>query len=254
MNATATPELLRMQGLVKRFDGILATDHLSLSVHEGELVAVIGPNGAGKTTLITLLSGELAPDEGSVVFAGRAVTRLAVHARAELGFARSFQITSIFPDFTVLQNVALAVQAEAGHSFRFWGDASADAGLARTATGFLEEVGLAARAALLAASLSHGEKRALEIAIALAARPRLLLLDEPMAGMGPEESARMITLLSSLKGRLSTILIEHDMEAVFALADRIAVLVSGRIIALGTPDEIRGNEEVRQAYLGEGGA
>jgi branched-chain amino acid transport system ATP-binding protein len=254
MNSTAAPELLRVQGLVKRFDGILATDHLSLSVHEGELVAVIGPNGAGKTTLITLLSGELAPDEGSVVFAGRAVTRLAVHARAALGFARSFQITSIFPDFTVLQNVALAVQAEAGHSFRFWGDAGADAGLARTAMGFLEEVGLAARAALTAASLSHGEKRALEIAIALAARPRLLLLDEPMAGMGPEESARMITLLSSLKGRLSTILIEHDMEAVFALADRIAVLVSGRIIALGTPDEIRGNAEVRQAYLGEGSA
>jgi branched-chain amino acid transport system ATP-binding protein len=153
MNSTAAPELLRVQGLVKRFDGILATDHLSLSVHEGELVAVIGPNGAGKTTLITLLSGELAPDEGSVVFAGRAVTRLAVHARAALGFARSFQITSIFPDFTVLQNVALAVQAEAGHSFRFWGDAGADAGLARTAMGFLEEVGLAARAALTAASL-----------------------------------------------------------------------------------------------------
>jgi branched-chain amino acid transport system ATP-binding protein len=254
VNSTATPELLRVQGLVKRFDGILATDHFSLSVHEGELVAVIGPNGAGKTTLITQLSGELAPDEGSVVFAGRAVTRMAVHARAALGFARSFQITSIFSDFTVLQNVALAVQAKAGHSFRFWGDAGADAGLARAAMGFLEEVGLAARAALPAASLSHGEKRALEIAIALAARPRLLLLDEPMAGMGPEESERMIKLLASLKGRLSTILIEHDMDAVFALADRIAVLVSGRIIALGTPDEIRGNEEVRQAYLGEGGA
>jgi branched-chain amino acid transport system ATP-binding protein len=223
-------------------------------VSDGELCAIIGPNGAGKTTLITQLSGELKPDAGSILFAGKDVTRMPVHERAALGFARSFQITSIFPEFTVLQNVALAVQAHAGHSFRFWRNAGTDPALTEPARGYLEEVGLGARADAVAASLSHGEKRALEIAIALAAQPRLLLLDEPMAGMGPEESARMVQLLSSLKGRLSTILVEHDMDAVFALADRITVLVSGRCIASGGPDDIRNNADVRRAYLGDGEA
>jgi branched-chain amino acid transport system ATP-binding protein len=246
--------LLAVDGLVKRFDGIVATDHFSLRVSDGELCAIIGPNGAGKTTLITQLSGELKPDAGSITFAGKDVTNLPVHERAALGFARSFQITSIFPEFTVLQNVALAVQAHAGHSFRFWRNAGTDPGLTEPARGFLDEVGLGARADAVASSLSHGEKRALEIAIALAARPRLLLLDEPMAGMGPEESARMVQLLSSLKGRLSTILVEHDMDAVFALADRITVLVSGRCIASGGPDDIRNNADVRKAYLGDGEA
>ncbi|MCD6076170.1 MAG: branched-chain amino acid transporter substrate-binding protein [Ramlibacter sp.] len=246
-----TAALLQVEGLVKRFAGLLATDHFSLEVGEGELVAVIGPNGAGKTTLIAQLSGELAPDEGRILFAGRDVTRLPVHARAAMGLARSFQITSIFPELTVLQNVALAVQVRSGHSMRFWGAVARDRSLADEAATYLEEVGLAQRADVLAANVSHGEKRALEIAIALASRPRLLLLDEPMAGMGPDESARMIKLLSRVKRRFSTILVEHDMEAVFALADRVAVLVSGRIIAVGAPDDIRDDPAVRAAYLGE---
>ncbi|GAA4334003.1 ABC transporter ATP-binding protein [Pigmentiphaga soli] len=244
--------LLLVEGLCKRYGGVVATDDFSLRVADGELCAIIGPNGAGKTTLITQLSGELAPDSGRIVFAGRDVTRLPAHARALGGFARSFQITSIFGEFTAWQNVALAVQAQAGHSFRLWRNASRDPALARPALGFLEQVGLAGRAGVVATELSHGEKRALEIAMALATRPRLLLLDEPMAGMGPEESARMVALLASLKGRLAIVLVEHDMDAVFALADRVVVLVSGRVIAAGSSDEVRADAGVRKAYLGEG--
>jgi branched-chain amino acid transport system ATP-binding protein len=212
---------------------------------------VIGPNGAGKTTLIGQLAGELRPDAGTIRFAGRDVTALAAPGRARLGLARSFQITSIFRDFTVLDNVALAVQAHAGHSFRFWRPARREPALRGPAAAILDSVGLGGRAEVLAANLAHGEQRQLEIAMVLATRPRMLLLDEPMAGMGVEESPRMIQLLRGLKGRQTLLLVEHDMDAVFALADRISVMVYGRLIATGTPEQIRASAEVRQAYLGE---
>jgi len=245
-----TAPLLRTLSLVKRFGGLIATDQLSLEVAEGEIHAVIGPNGAGKTTLIAQLSGELAPDEGRVQFADTDITGLPVHARSALGLARSFQITSVFRGFTALDNVALAVQAHAGHSFRFWRAAKHDPDLREPAREMLTRVGLGARADVPARHLSHGEQRALELAMALATNPRLLLLDEPMAGMGPEDSARMVALLKDLRDR-TILLIEHDMDAVFALADRITVLVYGRAIATGTPGEIRADRAVRQAYLGE---
>ena len=243
--------LLTVGGLVKRFGGIVATDHLDLAVDEGEVHALIGPNGAGKTTLIAQLSGFLRPDAGHIVFDGHDITRLAAPARVHRGLARSFQITSVLREFSALDNVALAVQARQGHSFRFWAPARADRSLRDPAMQALDSVGLAARADHAAADLSHGERRQLEVAMALASEPRLLLLDEPMAGMGAEESARMVALLRSLKGRRTLLLVEHDMDAVFALADRITVLVYGRAIATGTPEEIRANAEVRQAYLGE---
>ncbi len=243
--------LLAIEALVKRFGGLTATDQVSLEVPAGELHAVIGPNGAGKTTLIAQLAGELMPDGGSIRFAGENVTRLPTYKRVRRGLARSFQITSLFREFTTLDNVALAVQAQAGHNFRFWRPARAEAALREPARAVLEQVGLGARADVPAAILAHGEKRALEIALALAGRPRLLMLDEPMAGMGPEDSARMVRFLSTLRGKLTILLIEHDMDAVFALADRITVLVYGRAIAWGVPLAIRSNAEVRQAYLGE---
>jgi branched-chain amino acid transport system ATP-binding protein len=242
--------LLEIEGLSKRFGGVVASDDITLAVPAGELHAVIGPNGAGKTTLIGQLAGEIAPDAGHIRFAGTDVTRLPAWRRSALGLARSFQITSLFLDFTALDNVALAVQAHSGHSFRFWRDARSDPQLRGPARAALDRVGLAGRANLLVANLSHGEHRQLEIAMALATRPRLLLLDEPMAGMGPEESARMVGLLRVLKQELTILLIEHDMEAVFALADRITVLVYGRVIATGAPAAIRANADVRRAYLG----
>jgi len=243
--------LLSTEGLVKRFGGLLATDTVSLEVRPGEIHALIGPNGAGKTTLIGQLTGTLAPDSGTIRFAGRDVTRLPTHARVRLGLARSFQITSVLREFTALDNVALAVQAHQGHSFRFLADARSDERLRGPARQGLEAVGLGSRADALASALSHGEQRQLEIAMSLAGDPKLLLLDEPMAGMGIEESQRMVELLRGLRGRRAMLLIEHDMDAVFALADRITVLVYGRAIASGTPDEIRAHPEVRQAYLGD---
>jgi branched-chain amino acid transport system ATP-binding protein len=243
--------LLEVRGLTKSFGGLIASNRIDLHVRDGETHAVIGPNGAGKTTLIAQLAGDLRPDAGTIGFAGRDVTALAAPARSRLGLARSFQITSVFRDFTALDNVALAVQAHAGHSFWFWRAARRDPALQTPARARLDAVGLGARADVLAATLAHGEQRQLEIAMVLATRPRLLLLDEPMAGMGPEESLRMVALLRSLKGTHSMLLVEHDMDAVFALADRISVMVYGRIIASGPPDEIRGNAEVRAAYLGE---
>jgi branched-chain amino acid transport system ATP-binding protein len=243
--------LLAIEQLVKRFGGLVATDAVSLELPAGELHAVIGPNGAGKTTLIAQLAGELMPDAGTVRFAGEDVTRLAPYARARRGLARSFQITSVFREFTALDNVALAVQAHAGHSFRFWQAARRDPALRDPARAILAQVGLAERANVTAAHLAHGEKRALEIAMALATKPRLLLLDEPTAGMGSDDSARMVRFLARLKGTITILLIEHDMDAVFALADRITVLVYGRAIATGAPEAIRDNAEVRQAYLGE---
>jgi branched-chain amino acid transport system ATP-binding protein len=243
--------LLQVQGLAKRFGGIVASDDLALDVAPGELHAVIGPNGAGKTTLIAQLSGQLRPDSGRIHFSGTDITALPVHKRSALGLARSFQITSLFLDFSALDNVALAVQAHAGHSFRFWRDARAEEELRTPARAALERVGLGGRAAWSASALSHGEHRLLELAMALAGAPRMLLLDEPMAGLGPEESARMVAMLRELKKELTILLVEHDMEAVFALADRITVLVYGRVIASGAPDEIRANDAVREAYLGE---
>ncbi len=243
--------LLRTDRLVKRFGGLVATDAISIDVHQGEIHALIGPNGAGKTTLVSQLTGNLAPDAGTIRFAGRDVTRLPTHARVRLGLARSFQITSVLREFTALENVALAVQAHAGHSFRFLADARRDQTLRVPARQGLEAVGLGHRADTPAAALSHGEQRQLEIAMALAGDPQLLLLDEPMAGMGAEESQRMIEFLRGLKSKRGMLLIEHDMDAVFQLADRITVLVYGRAIASGTPNEIRANVEVRQAYLGE---
>jgi branched-chain amino acid transport system ATP-binding protein len=244
-------EMLRVESLAKRFGGIVATDDLTLSIPEGELHAVIGPNGAGKTTLIAQLSGQLVPDSGRIYFGGSDITGVPMPARSLLGLARSFQITSLFLDLSVLDNVALVVQAHAGHSFHFWRNARREPELRDPARAALERVGLSARADLPASALSHGEHRQLELAMALASRPRMLLLDEPMAGLGPEESARMVSMLRDLKKELTILLVEHDMEAVFALADRITVLVYGRVIASGKPEDIRNNAQVRDAYLGE---
>ncbi len=244
--------LLEIDGLTKRFGGVVASDSISLALAAGELHAIIGPNGAGKTTLIGQLTGEIAPDAGAIRFDGRDITSLPVYRRSQLGLARSFQITSLFPEFTALDNVALAVQAHSGHSFRFWRDARREVALRDSARAAFDRVGLAERAGMLVADLSHGERRQLEIAMALATAPRLLLLDEPMAGMGPEESARLVETLRRLKSGITILLIEHDMDAVFALADRISVLVYGRIIASGAPAAIRADAAVRQAYLGEG--
>jgi branched-chain amino acid transport system ATP-binding protein len=243
--------LLRIEGLTKRFGGVVATDALSLTVPEGELHAIIGPNGAGKTTLIGQLAGEIAADSGRIYFGGSDITALPAYRRSGLGLARSFQITSLFPDFTALDNVVLAVQAHAGHSFRFWRAARREAELREPAHAALARVGLASRAQMPAFALSHGEQRQVELAMALAGRPRMLLLDEPMAGLGPEESACMLALLRELRREYTIMLIEHDMEAVFALADRITVLVYGRAIASDLPEKIRENAEVRRAYLGE---
>jgi branched-chain amino acid transport system ATP-binding protein len=242
--------MLEVRGLTKQFGALRASDGIDFDVAEGETHAVIGPNGAGKTTFISQLAGNLRPDSGTVRFAGADITALPAPRRARLGLARSFQITSVYPDFSALRNVALAIQAHSGHSFRFWRDARSDPGLIEPARKVLDEVGLSSRVSVLAANLAHGEQRQLEVAMALATRPRLLLLDEPMAGMGTEESQRMIALLASLKGKHTIILVEHDMDAVFRLADRISVLVYGRVIATDTPERIRTNEEVRRAYLG----
>jgi branched-chain amino acid transport system ATP-binding protein len=246
-----TETLLQIEGLTKRFGGVVAADAITLDIPRGEFHAVIGPNGAGKTTLIGLLAGEIAPNAGVIRFDGGDITALAVDRRCHLGLARSFQITSLFRDFTALDNVALAVQAHAGHSFRFWHDARRDGTLRGPARAALERVGLSARADVRVDALSHGEQRQLEIAMALATQPRLVLLDEPMAGMGPDESARMTAMLRELKGAITILLIEHDMETVFALADRITVLVYGRVIASGEPAAIRADAAVREAYLGE---
>ncbi|MCF8159363.1 MAG: ABC transporter ATP-binding protein [Polaromonas sp.] len=243
--------LLQLDGLVKSYGGLRATDHVCLSVLSGEIHALIGPNGAGKTTLIHLISGVLAPDAGRIQFDGMDITRMPIHARVAHGLARSFQITSIFNRLSVLDNLALAVQAHAGHSMNFWRPARGDAGRYAQAFEVAERVGLGLQIKQLAGALSHGEQRQLEVGLALATRPKLLLLDEPMAGMGPDESERMLCLLQSLRGETTLLLVEHDMNAVFRLADRISTLVSGRVIACGTPDEIRQHPEVRLAYLGD---
>ena len=243
--------LLRVEKLVRRFGGVIATDHVSLDVGQGELHAIIGPNGAGKTTLISQLTGQLSPNSGTIHFAGADITRLPAYRRSALGLARSFQITSLLPDFTASDNVALAAQAHDGHSFYFWGNARKESALRNAALAALKRVGLEHRADVVVSRLSHGEQRELELAVALATRPQLLLLDEPMAGLGTTESARMVKLLQELRREVTIVLVEHDMEAVFALADRITVLVYGRVIASDVPAAIRQNEEVKRAYLGD---
>ena len=243
--------LLRVEKLVRRFGGVIATDHVSLDVGQGELHAIIGPNGAGKTTLISQLTGQLAPNSGTIHFAGADITRLPAYRRSALGLARSFQITSLLPDFTASDNVALAAQAHDGHSFYFWGNARKESALRNAALAALKRVGLEHRADVVVSRLSHGEQRELELAVALATKPQLLLLDEPMAGLGITESARMVKLLQELRREVTIVLVEHDMDAVFALADRITVLVYGRVIASDVPAAIRQNEEVKRAYLGD---
>jgi branched-chain amino acid transport system ATP-binding protein len=243
--------VLSLKNLQKSFGGLVVTDNVTLEVTGGELHAIIGPNGAGKTTLINQISGVIQPDAGHIAFAGADITALPLHARAALGVARTFQITSILPNFSALENVALAVQARNGTSMQFFGRAAAEHKLNDAAMIALGEVGLAERAHVCAGQLSHGEKRALEIAIALAMQPKLLLLDEPMAGTGPEETTRLVAVLRRLKGRFPVVLVEHDMTAVFALADRISVLLYGRILASGEPDTVRNDPRVVAAYLGD---
>ena len=243
--------MLKINSLVKSFGGLLATDNLSFEVELGTIHAVIGPNGAGKTTLIRQITGETKPDSGTIIFDGKDLSDIPVHLRSALGLARSFQITNIFLDMSTWDNVALAVQAHAGHSFHFWKDARKDPVLREPALVFLQQVGLEERADIVAGQLSHGEHRQLEIAMALATRPKMLLLDEPMAGMGPEESKAMVEILQGLKRKLTILLIEHDMDVVFTLADQITVMVYGRGIATDSPEAIRKHPEVQAAYLGE---
>ncbi len=245
-----TAPLLDVRGLVKRFGAVTATDRLDLTVLPGEIHALIGPNGAGKTTLLHQIAGDLSPDAGSIRFKGRPVHRLAVHRRARMGMARTFQVTNLFGGFDVLTNVALAVQARAGHSFRFWRRVDREEALNAPAMEAIRMLGLEGHHRTPASRLSHGDQRKVAIAMALATRPDLLLLDEPMAGMGARASRGMIQVLAALKGRYSVLLVEHDMDAVFALADRISVLVYGRIIASGRPEAIRSDPAVQAAYLG----
>jgi branched-chain amino acid transport system ATP-binding protein len=256
MSAEGSPvsALLAIAGLKRHFGGLWATNGVDLEVREGELHALIGPNGAGKTTLIHLISGALASDAGTLRFADEDITRLGMHARVARGITRSYQITQIFPELSLLENVRLAVQArrrDFGSSFRFWRPASAEFALIEEAEEWLGRVGLAEQAGTRARDVSHGEQRALELAMALATRPRLLLLDEPMAGMGPEESEHMANLIAALKGTQTVLLVEHDMDIVFRLADRVSVLVAGRVVASDTPERVRDDAEVRRAYLGD---
>ena len=243
--------LLEIDHLRKAFGGLKATDDVSLAVRRGETHALIGPNGAGKTTLVAQLTGELTPDAGRIRFDGRDITELSTARRARLGLARSFQITSIFNTFSAEGNIALAVQATEPHSFRFWQAAEQIPRLRQPAQQLLSDVGLTSHGDAIASTMSHGQHRQLELGMALATKPIMLLLDEPMAGLGIEESHAMSELLTRVKGRYTILLIEHDMDVVFSLADRISVLVGGRIVASGTADEIRNHPQVRIAYLGE---
>ena len=243
--------LLKVQGLVKRFGGLVATDKVSLDIRHGEIHALIGPNGAGKTTLIAQLSGSLASDAGRLGFDGSDISALPQHERVRRGLARSYQITSIFKKFSVLDNVALAVQARSGTSMSFWRPLAAETALFEEAAELVRRVGLGGREHAMAGNLAHGEQRQLEVGLALATQPKLILLDEPMAGMGPEESVRIIELREKVREEVTVLLVEHDMDAVFRLADRISVLVNGRLIATGEPEAIRVNPEVKKAYLGD---
>ena len=243
--------LLTVSHLNKSYGGVRATDDLNLEVQTGELHAVIGPNGAGKTTLISQLSGNVFPDSGTISFDGIDVTHMAEHARPHLGIARTYQITSLIHSMSVMENLQLAIQAKQGHSFKFWKPYADNKDVRTAAYEYAARVDLGSRAEIQVANLSHGEQRRLEVAMALASDARLLLLDEPLAGLGPEEASDMISLLEALKGQQTIVLIEHDMDAVFTLADRISVMVYGHIIATGDPDHIRQNQDVQHAYLGE---
>jgi branched-chain amino acid transport system ATP-binding protein len=243
--------ILEVAGLTKRFGGVSATDGLDLAIEPGEIHAVIGPNGAGKTTLINQLTGELDCDAGQIVFAGHDITAQPVHARAQLGVARSYQISQLFRELSVLQNMVIAAQARLPHCFQVWAPAARDARLTDPARRALERVGLAERLLAPVAALAHGALRQLELAMTLVTEPKLLLLDEPTAGMSPAETERIIALLGSLKGPYSILLVEHDMDAVFKLADRITVMVNGRAIASGGIADIRADPAVREAYLGD---
>ena len=243
--------MLRLDKVSKHFGGVVATDAVTLEVRAGEVHALIGPNGAGKTTLVGQISGALRADAGEMFFEEKNITRVRQHARVAAGLARSYQITSIFRRFSVLDNLALAVQARAGSSFSFWRPVAAETSLFKQAEGIAVEVGLGEKVNAIAATLAHGEQRALEVGLALATQPKLLLLDEPMAGMGPQDSRRMIALVDRIRARVTVLLVEHDMDAVFRLADRISVMVNGRVIATGSPEDIRRNAEVRKAYLGD---
>ncbi len=245
-----TDTLLQIKNLNKSFGGVLATDHVNLEIERGEIHALIGPNGAGKTTLISQISGILRSDSGEIEFDGKPITRLSAPARSLMGIARSFQITSILKEFTCQENVALAVQAHYGHSFNFWKPVASERNIQDRALSVLESIGMADHASTMATDLAHGEQRQLELAIALAMDPKLLVLDEPLAGMGRPDSAKIIQFLKGLKTKFTILVIEHDMDAVFTLADRISVMVYGRMIASGVPDEIRRDELVRSAYLG----
>jgi branched-chain amino acid transport system ATP-binding protein len=246
--------LLKVDRLTKRFGGLIATNSLSLDVVEGELHALIGPNGAGKTTFISQIAGELHQDSGTIHFDGKEISGWKTPERVQHGLARSFQITQLLPDYTTLDNVALAVQTRRGHSYQFFVDARRVTDVRDEGRQHLDRVGLGGRSDILVSELSHGEQKQLELAIALATKPRMMLLDEPMAGLGTAECARMIDLLKVLKTEVTILLVEHDMDAVFALADRISVLVNGERIATGSAEDIRTNEAVRVAYLGEGDA
>jgi branched-chain amino acid transport system ATP-binding protein len=243
--------VLSLRNLSKRFGGVVAVDGVSLDVAAGEVHALIGPNGAGKTTLIHQISGTLSVDIGEILFLEQDITRLPAHQRVAAGLARSYQITSIFRRFSALDNLALAVQARSGSSFSFWRPVAQEAALFEEARRIASQVNLTQKLDAIASTLAHGEQRALEVGLALATRPKLVLLDEPMAGMGPEESRRMIELIGCIRAEVSVLLVEHDMDAVFRIADRISVMVNGRLIATGFPEQIRMNEEVRKAYLGD---
>jgi branched-chain amino acid transport system ATP-binding protein len=243
--------LLRIENLYKSFGSVKANNNLSLEVSDGEIHALIGPNGAGKTTLLNQIAGELIPDSGNIFFAGEEITYLPLHHRAHKGLSRSYQITSVFSNMSVAENLLLSIQAHHGHSFRFWRRAFDEQSLRAELGPALEQVGLTERADVIACNLSHGEKKQLEVGMALACKPRLLLLDEPMAGMGPGGTVELSKLIRKLKEQMTILLVEHDMDAIFALADRITVLVYGELAASGTVDQIRGNPKVRQAYLGE---
>ena len=243
--------MLSLKKLSKRFGGVVAVDKVDLDVTRGEVHALIGPNGAGKTTLIGLIAGTMPSDQGEIYFRNQELTRSKPHARVAAGLARSYQITSIFRRFSVLDNLALAVQARSGSSFSFWRPVQTETALFDEARSIAAEVGLAEKLEFPGSTLSHGEQRALEVGLALATRPKLVLLDEPMAGMGPEESQRMIALIKRIRAQVTVLLVEHDMDAVFRLADRISVMVDGRLIATGAPTEIRNNPEVKKAYLGD---
>ena len=243
--------MLEIRRLTKNFGGIIATNDLSIAVSAGEFHGIIGPNGAGKTTLVAQISGEIWPTSGAIIFDGEDITSLTPYQRCQKGIARSYQITSVFPDFSCLQNMFIAIQAHRGHSFRFWSDASINPAWRDEACRTLDAVGLGHRIEEIAGKMAYGEQRQLELAMALAGTPKLLILDEPMAGIAGEEAGRIVRLLEGLKRRYTIVLVEHDMDVVFGLADRISVLVYGSCLMTGSPDEVRNDQEVQEVYLGD---